>query len=161
MGVRDMVDSRNSILREKAAIVKKITGPIVTLLNDMEETMFYHNGLGLAAPQVGISRQVIVVNLGGGETLRLINPQVIESGGEAVDVEGCLSLPGVFGEIVRADEVVIEALDEKNSNFKISASGLLARVLQHEIDHLQGTLFIDKAIRLLDPEELEVKGENF
>ncbi len=160
MAIRKLVSSENEVLREKASVIKTITKPTIVLLDDMVETMFYYEGLGLAAPQLGIPRQGIVVNLGEGEALKLINPEILESDGEVVEVEGCLSLPGVLGEVARAENILVEALNEDNTTFKMNASGLLARILQHEIDHLKGILFIDRAQRVVDPEEIEAKGEN-
>ncbi len=160
MAIRKLVSSEHEVLREKASVIKTITRPIIVLLDDMVETMCYYEGLGLAAPQLGIPRRAIVVNLGEGETLKLINPEILESDGEVVEVEGCLSLPGVLGEVPRAENIVVEALNENNNTFKMNATGLLARIIQHEIDHLQGVLFVDRARRMLDPEEIEAKGEN-
>lgn len=160
MGIRKLVNANHGILRGKAAAVKKITGPVRSLLDDMVETMYHHKGLGLAAPQLGIPKQVIVVDLGEGSAMKLVNPVVVESAGEAVDIEGCLSVPGIYGEVKRAEKVVVEGLDENDGPVRVNGVGLLARILQHEIDHLHGILFIDKVIRFVDPSELETKGES-
>lgn len=160
MGVRKLVKSDHEVLKTKAITVKKITNPILNLINDMLETMYHHNGLGLAAPQLGISKRIIVVDAGNGESIKLLNPSIVDSHGENTGAEGCLSLPGVYGEVSRAEKVVVEALNENNVPVRLNAEGLLARILQHEIDHLNGVLFIDKAIRLVDPEEMDAKGEN-
>ncbi len=160
MGVRKLVKSNHEVLKEKAVAVKSITDPILFLLEDMVETMNHHQGLGLAAPQLGISKQIIVINKGNGEVLKLINPAIVNSRGNNADVEGCLSLPGIYGEVRRADKIVVEALNENNIPVRMNAAGLLARILQHEVDHLNGVLFIEKAIRLVDPEEMDSKGES-
>jgi len=110
----------------------------------MEETMYAADGAGIAAPQVGISERIIVVDVGEGP-LHLINPQVIQASGSVVEREGCLSVPGVSGYVDRAEQVVVTGLDEKGKQKRIQADGWLARALQHEIDHLDGILFIDKA----------------
>ncbi len=160
MAIRKLVDSDHAVLREKADPIKKISDPIKQLLDDMVETMVHLNGLGLAAPQLGISRQLVVVKAGEGEFLKLVNPQIVDSSGEDVDVEGCLSLPGAFGEVKRADNIFVEALNPGGEHINFNASGMLARIIQHEVDHLQGVLFVDRAIRIIDPEELQQKGDN-
>ncbi|NLZ27515.1 MAG: peptide deformylase [Firmicutes bacterium] len=160
MGIRKLVKINHEALKEKAFPVKKITAPIGNLIRDMVETMYHHKGVGLAAPQIGISKQIIVVDAGDGELYKLINPVIVDAEGEEVGIEGCLSVPGVCGEVKRAERVVVEALDEKDVPVRLIASGFLARILQHEIDHLHGILFVEKAQRIVDPDELGEKGEN-
>lgn len=158
MAVRRIIDGSNRILRDKALPVREINSAIMTLLDDMLETMYEAQGVGLAAPQVGISKQLIVADPGDGNVLQLINPCLIEAEGIEFDVEGCLSLPGIFGELNRAAKVTVTALEKNGREIRIEAEGLLARILQHEIDHLHGTLFIDRAERLVDSGEARKRG---
>src|SRR5690606_28493509 len=126
------------------------------LTKDMLETMYATDGVGLAAPQIGENLRVIVVDPGDGP-LALINPEIIQAQGSEVDVEGCLSLPGVLGYVERFSDLIVEYLDERGKPQRIEASGLLARILQHEIDHLDGLLFIDKASGISGLAELQAK----
>ncbi|HHT26863.1 MAG TPA: peptide deformylase [Firmicutes bacterium] len=135
------------VLREKAKQVPKVTKRIQKLLNDMEETMYAADGVGLAAPQVGVSERVVVIDVGDGP-LHLINPEIIEAQGRDIDSEGCLSFPGVYGYVERAARVKVSYMDRGNKEKRLEATGLLARALQHEIDHLDGILFVDKATQL-------------
>ncbi len=155
MALRRIVTLNNSILREKAQPVAKINSAIVRLLDDMVETMIEAKGVGLAAPQIGLSKQLIVVDAGDNHYLQLVNPCIVERTGSCLDVEGCLSIPGIYGEVDRAAKVVVTALDKDGKEVRLAAEGFLARILQHEIDHLKGILFIDRAARLLDPEDLQ------
>ena len=124
------------VLRQKAQPVPKVTKRIVKLLQDMEETMYAADGVGLAAPQVGVSERLIVVDVGDGP-IHLVNPVLIAAEGSVVDVEGCLSIPGVVGYVERAQKVVVDGLDMKGRPRRVEAR-LAARALQHEIDHLTG-----------------------
>lgn len=144
MAVFQIVKIGDSILREKAKPVSKINSNIHKLLDNMKDTMEHANGVGLAAPQIGVSKRVIIVDIGEG-LIELINPEIIKSSGKSTDVEGCLSVPDVNGEVTRADKVVVVGLNRKGEKVEIKAEGLLARALQHEIDHLDGILFIDNA----------------
>lgn len=132
------------VLRAKAKPVAKVTKRIVKLLKDMEETMYAADGVGLAAPQIGVSERLIVVDVGDGP-LHMINPILEQAEGTDVDREGCLSIPGVYGYVERHARVVVSGLDLKGKPLRIEGTGLLARALQHEIDHLDGILFTDKA----------------
>lgn len=136
------------ILRRKAKPVKAVTKRLVRLVHDMRETMYAADGIGLAAPQVGVGDRVIVADAGDG-FLALINPEIVEAEGREVDKEGCLSIPGVTGYVERAARLVVAGLDERGRPRRVAADGLLARVLQHEIDHLDGVLFTDKATGLV------------
>ena len=118
----------------------------------MVETMYNADGVGLAAPQVGVLRRVVVIDIGEG-VIELINPELIETEGEQIGPEGCLSVPGVTGEVERPLKVKVKALNRKGEEFIIEGEGLLARALCHEIDHLDGIIFTDKVIRYLDEEE--------
>ena len=132
----------NPILRKKCEEIKEVTPEIKKLIEDMIETMEKNNGVGLAAPQIGILKRIIVAETEKGP-LCLINPKIVKKGKEtALDKEGCLSFPGLFLKISRRREVEVEALD--GNGRKIKAKGLLARILQHEIDHLDGILYIDR-----------------
>ncbi|MGI6614893.1 MAG: peptide deformylase [Dethiobacteria bacterium] len=153
MALRKILNSNHAVLRGKAAPVKKINSAVRALLDDMAETMYEYKGVGLAAPQIGISRQLVVLDPGEDRLMKLVNPRLVEAEGEESDVEGCLSIPGVYGEVPRALRVLVEALDPAGKPLRFEATDYLARILQHEIDHLHGILFIDRAIRLLEPGE--------
>lgn len=142
-----IVELGDPVLRKKSRPVRVVNKSIRKLLDDMAETMYAAQGVGLAAPQVGISKRVVVVDVGEG-LWELINPEIIYQEGEEVGVEGCLSIPGVAGEVKRAYRVRVKGLNRHGGVQVISAEGLGARALQHEIDHLDGILFIDKAIRI-------------
>ncbi len=135
----------DDILRKKSRAVEKIDSKILTLLKDMAETMYNANGAGLAAPQVGILRRLVVIDDGTG-LIKLINPIIVEADGEQQEMEGCLSIPGIYGRVKRPEKVVVNALDENGELLNLEGTGLLARALCHEIDHLNGVLFIDKVI---------------
>jgi peptide deformylase len=155
LAVRRILNSSHHILRGKAEPVAAVNSTIVKLLDDMVETMYEAKGVGLAAPQIGIAKRLIVLDAGDRNVLQLINPCIVNVEGNCVDVEGCLSVPGIFGEVERAEKVTVTAMDKEGRELQLEAEGLLARILQHEIDHLDGTLFVDKAVRMVDPEEFE------
>lgn len=146
MALRQIRKLGDEILRKKSRKVDKIDNRIITLLNDMVETMHYENGVGLAAPQVGILKRLIVVDIGDGP-IKLINPEITESSGSQIASEGCLSILGASGNVERPNKIEVKAMDEKGSEIKITAEGLLSRAICHEIDHLDGILFIDKIIQ--------------
>ncbi|SES73805.1 peptide deformylase [Anaerobranca gottschalkii] len=151
MAVRKVLKDSEPLLRKRSKEVKDINEEIITLLDDMLDTMEDYNGIGLAAPQIGVLKRVIVVKISEeGEAIELINPKIIKSKGQDRDVEGCLSIPGVYGEVTRAKEVIVEGLDREGKKRKIMGSGLLARALQHEIDHLNGVLFTDKVEKFIE-----------
>jgi len=131
------------VLRTDTKPVKEITDKTKRLLKDMADTMYDADGVGLAAPQIGVSKKMFVVDIGEG-LISLVNPEIIESSGEDIDEEGCLSIPGEAGDVLRAEQIVIKGLNPEGEEVKIEANGLLARALQHEFDHLNGALFIDK-----------------
>ncbi|MGJ3204762.1 peptide deformylase [Geobacillus sp. FJAT-46040] len=156
MAVLSIVMHPNPILEQPCAPVTIFDHRLGRLLDDMYETMLAADGVGLAAPQIGVAEQVAVVDVGDEHgRIELINPVVIEARGEQVDVEGCLSFPGLFGEVPRAKFVKVRAQNRRGRPFTLSATGFLARALQHEIDHLHGVLFTSKVIRYCDLEELE------
>jgi len=132
------------ILREKSKPVKKITPEILNLVQDMTETMYATSGIGLAAPQVGVSKRIIIADGGEEGVIALINPKIVDEEGEAISEEGCLSLPDIYANVKRFYKVRVEALDLDGEQIKITKEDLIARVLQHEIDHLEGVLFIDR-----------------
>ena len=135
------------VLKMKAKPVSKVTKELKKLLDDMAETMYEAQGVGLAAPQVGQSIRVVVIDVGSG-LIELINPVIVEREGEDTDAEGCLSIPGVYGEVCRSARVTAEAYDRSGKKIRIAGEGLLARAIQHELDHLEGILFIDRAEKL-------------
>ncbi|HHU29483.1 MAG: peptide deformylase [Bacillota bacterium] len=154
MAIRLIRLQGDQILREKAKRVEKITPQIIALLNDMADTMYDAKGLGLAAPQVGISKRLVVIDAGDEKgLLKLMNPEIIKSSGSVTAIEGCLSIPGVTGEVERAKNVTVRALAPDGNTVEFTAEGLLARACQHEIDHLDGILFVDRVIRFVEQEE--------
>ena len=140
----------DEILRKVCRPVEEITPRILTLLDDMTETMRAADGCGLAAPQVGVLRRIAVVEVEEGNVIELINPRIIATAGEQQESEGCLSIPGRYGITKRPKHVTVRALNRKGETFEVSGSDLLARALCHEIDHLDGRLFTDVAIRMED-----------
>jgi peptide deformylase len=137
----------NDVLRKKAKLVEKIDERLQMLISDMFDTMYRADGVGLAAPQVGILKRVVVIDVGDGDGVHaLINPEFVSQSGEEIDFEGCLSIPGIRGKVKRPANVTVKALDRNGKEIVLEASGMLARALCHEIDHLDGVLFIDKAI---------------
>lgn len=144
----------NPVLREVSQPVRKVNAELKKLVAEMFETMAIENGIGLAAPQVGVNKRVIVIDLGeeGTKPFALINPEVIKSSGQATDNEGCLSIPGVFLPVCRPSHIKVKARDLNDRQTIFEADGLLARAIQHEIDHLDGKLFVD---RVSDKDSLE------
>jgi peptide deformylase len=145
MAKLEIVTIGHPVLEEQAKEVTKITKRTVKLVNDMLETMYDANGVGLAAPQVGVSERIIVLDVGEGPIV-LINPVISAAEGEEIDVEGCLSVPERWVYVKRSSNVVVTGLNEKGKSIRIPADGLLARALQHEIDHLDGVLMVSKML---------------
>lgn len=146
------------ILRQKSKRVRGIDVSIQKLIDDMHETLEAAHGVGLAAPQVGLLLRVIVIHIPEQEPLALINPQVVRKRGERVVPEGCLSLPGYRGEVKRSETVTVKGLDPQGMEIRIKADELLAQALEHEIDHLNGILFVDHLVSpdglwKIEPEE--------
>lgn len=159
MALRIIKLDGDPILRKKSRKVEKIDGRILTLLEDMEDTMRDAEGIGLAAPQVGVLRRVVVIDVGEG-ILKIINPEIEERQGEITDIEGCLSVPGISGTVSRPEKVKLKYINEDNKEMELEAEGLLARAICHEIDHLDGILYTDKVIEYIeDEEDIEEKGE--
>lgn len=144
MAVLDIKKAGNKILKEKCQPVDKISRKIKSLLDDMAETMYSADGIGLAASQIGVALRVIVIDIGDG-LIELINPVIIDTEGRETATEGCLSVPGVFGQVERFQNITVEGLNRSGKKVRLSGTGLLARALQHEIDHLEGVLFIEVA----------------
>lgn len=150
MNPAQIVTYGTDVLRQTAEEVAGIDDETRSLIETMYHTMAQNRGLGLAAPQIGVSKRVFVYDVGEGQHA-VVNPRIVKRSGEEVSIEGCLSIPGLQGEVPRALRVTITGLDENGEKVKIKAEGLLARVFQHEIDHLDGMMFVDRAY----PESLE------
>ncbi|GIP32951.1 peptide deformylase [Paenibacillus sp. J2TS4] len=156
MALRIIVKDPDPVLREKAKPVPKITPNIHKLLDDMADTMYDAQGVGLAAPQVGILKRVIVMDVGDENGLiELINPEIIEKEGEQFGPEGCLSIPGLTGDVRRALKVKVRGLNRNGEEFELEGTELLARCIQHEVDHLNGVLFTDLAEKTYRAEQDE------
>ncbi|MCD7033832.1 peptide deformylase [Metabacillus sp. GX 13764] len=156
MAVLPIVNHPADVLEKPGEKVTAFNRELALLLKDMYETMLAADGVGLAAPQVGVSKRVAVVDTGDEYgKIELVNPKVIEKKGEQTGPEGCLSFPGIYGEVNRADYVKVHAFNRHGRPFTIEADGFLARALQHEIDHLDGILFTSKVLRYYEDDELE------
>ena len=138
----------DDVLRKKCRPVDEITPKILRLLDDMTETMRQAQGVGLAAPQVGILRRIVVIEVEEGNVIELINPKIIAYAGEQTGTEGCLSVPGKWGTVTRPMHVTVRALNRHGEEYEITGSELLARALCHELDHLDGKLYIDVATEI-------------
>ena len=156
MAKLNIVLEGDSVLRGKCRPVEEITPRITTLIDDMIETMRDANGVGLAAPQVGIRRRIVVVECEEGVVYEMINPEIIDRKGTQTEIEGCLSLPGKYGYTTRPMEVTVKYTDRNGKENTVRGTGLLARAFCHELDHLDGILYSDHA-EMLDPEEIEVE----
>lgn len=147
MAIRNIRKDGEDVLRKKSKEVEKVDEKIRQLVDDMIETMYKFNGVGLAAPQVGILKRVVVIDLyDDNGPIVLINPVIIKEKGEQEVEEGCLSFPNQFAKIIRPAEVTVKALDLDGKEIKIKAKELLAQAISHEVDHLDGVLFVDKII---------------
>ncbi len=158
MAIRKIRHDGDDILRKVCKPIEKMTPRIQTLIEDMYETMYEANGVGLAAPQVGILKRVVVIDIGDDNAYTLINPEIIESDGEQTGEEGCLSLPGLQGTVTRPNHVICKAQNEAMESYTIEAEGLLARAICHELDHLDGILYKDKVedgLYKVEPVDLE------
>ncbi len=142
--VREIIKEGDEVLRKVCHKVEKFDARLHSLLDDMYETMKESDGVGLAAPQVGILRRVVVIDVGEGK-IELVNPEIVKVSGEQTGQEGCLSCPGKWGNVTRPMKVTVKAQDRFGEEIKIKGTELLARALCHEIDHLDGILFLDKA----------------
>ena len=147
MAIRKIRENGDEVLRKKSKEVEIVDEKIRELLEDMLETMHKYNGVGLAAHQVGILKRVVVIDLyDGNEPLKLINPIITKTKGKQEVEEGCLSFPNQYAKMIRPEEIVAEALNENGEKIKIKAKGLLAQAICHEVDHLDGVLFVDNMI---------------
>lgn len=149
MAIRQVREKDDEILHKVCKEVKVFDKRLWILLDDMYETMQSKDGVGLAAPQVGILKRVCVIDVGEGK-IELINPKIISSSGSQTGPEGCLSVPGVYGEVERPNEVTVEAQDREGNIFQISGTELLARAFCHELEHLDGKLFLERVTKFLE-----------
>lgn len=153
MAIRNIVKDGDSILLKKCRPVEKFNEKLWVLLDDMAETMHAANGVGLAGPQVGLLRRVVVIDVGEG-VIELINPKIVAYSGEQDGPEGCLSFPGEYGMVKRPNYVKVRAQDRNGEDFEIDGRELLARAFCHELDHLDGVVFKSRVSRMLGPDEL-------
>lgn len=144
MAIRNIREMGEEVLRKKCRPVTEMTPRTKELIEDMLDTMYEANGVGLAAPQVGILKQVVVIDITGEDPHILINPRIVESSGEQVGQEGCLSVPGKTGQVTRPNYVKVVALDVNMKEFELEGTELLARALCHEVDHLEGHLYVER-----------------
>ncbi len=154
MALLNIVKIGEDVLRKKSRPVEEITPRIIRLLDDMQETLKDSGGVGLAAPQVGILKRIVLVD-NGEEVLELINPEIIETSGKQEEVEGCLSCPNRWGTVIRPAYVKVRAMNRKGEIYEADGTELTARCFCHELDHLDGTLFVDKVTHMLTEEEIE------
>ena len=164
MATRNIRELGDDVLRKDTKPVKDVTRRTKILIEDMFDTMYAANGVGLAAPQVGILKQIFVVDVGDEDGNNIpyvfINPEILEREGVQVDFEGCLSVPGKSGKVARAEKIKVKAFDRDMNEFEMEAEGFLARAIQHEYDHLNGIVYVDKVEgRLYDNEELQEMQE--
>ena len=155
MAILNIVKEGDPVLRGKCRPVDEITERIITLLDDMAQTLHEADGVGLTAPQVGERRRIAIVETEPGELIELINPVITETDGVQRELEGCLSLPNKWGYTERPMSVTVHATDRNGNKVEIRGTGLKARALCHEIDHLDGILFTDKAVEMVDPKDIE------
>ena len=156
MAIRNIRIMGDPILEKVCKEVKEVTPRIKELIEDMLETMYDANGVGLAAPQVGVLKRIVVIDVTGEDPIVLINPRILETSGEQTGGEGCLSLPGKSGTVTRPNYVKVKAYDREMKPFEIEGTELLARAFCHEIDHLDGHMYVEKGEgELTDVEEVE------
>ena len=151
MALRKIVTGEDPVLRKTSRTVENFDEKLGVLLDDMAETMYKAEGVGLAAVQVGILKRVVTIDVGDG-LIELVNPVITESSGTQEDSEGCLSFPNEFGIVERPNQVTVKAFDRSGKPVEYHGTGLLARAFRHEIDHLDGVVFKDKVKEMLEPE---------
>ena len=161
MAIRIIRENGDEMLRKKTREVEVVDDKIREILEDMVETMHKYNGVGLAAPQIGILKRLVVIDLyDDNGPIKLVNPKIIKQEGTQEVEEGCLSFPNQYAKIIRPAKVTIEALNENGKKIKIKAEGLLAQAISHELDHLEGVLFVDKIIpgtlEYVEPENINI-----
>jgi peptide deformylase len=154
MAILNIIKEGDPVLRKKCRPVEEITPRILQLLDDMHETLEKAQGVGLAAPQVGVLRRIVIVEIED-KKYEMINPEIIETKGKQEEIEACLSVPEKFGLVKRPQWVKVRATDRNGKVYEVSGNGLMARCFCHELDHLDGTLYIDKAIEMYDADDLE------
>ena len=142
MAIRQILKAEDPVLHKKCRAVETIDDRIITLLDDMIDTLYDSGGVGLAAPQVGVLRRVVVIDIGDG-LIELINPEIIKKSGKQTDAEGCLSNPGKYGLVTRPNCVTVRAMNRNGETFEMCGEGLLARAFCHEVDHLDGKMFME------------------
>ncbi len=155
MAIRFIREENEPVLRKKSKVIKEITPKIKELAQDMLDTLYKANGVGLAAPQVGILKRLVVIDIGEGAHI-LINPEILETDGEQTGNEGCLSVPGKVGCVTRPNYVKAKALDIDGNEITVEGEGLMARAICHELDHLDGILYVDK----IEGELMDVQAED-
>ncbi|MFZ0218016.1 MAG: peptide deformylase, partial [Candidatus Dormiibacterota bacterium] len=148
MSVRNIVTTEAPVLRQVSRRVPRVDESIVRLLDDLAETLAAAHGAGLAAPQIGVPLRAAAVKGDQGQPVLIVNPEIVKADGSQVGYEGCLSIPGMIGEVERAETVVVKGLNRKGKPIRVKANGFTARAYQHEIDHLNGVLFTDKLTNL-------------
>ena len=161
--IRPILRFGAEVLHQPARPVDQITPEIVQLIDDMIQTMYAAPGIGLAAPQVGIGKRIIVVHIGEDDgPYVVVNPVLDDFEGEAIATEGCLSIPGIVGDVTRAEKCSVTGVDRSGRKFRLEAEGLLARCFQHEVDHLDGVLITDKAVNIREaiPVEAEATADD-
>ena len=149
MAIRQIVLEGDDVLRKKCRPVTDFNQRLWTMLDDMAETMYKADGVGIAAPQVGILKRLVCIDVGDG-LLELINPEIVSCEGSEKDVEGCLSVPGRYGYVVRPQKVTVTALNRYGEKITINGEGMLKKALCHEIDHLDGIVFVDKVTQYIE-----------
>ena len=154
MAILNIIKEGDPVLRKKCRPVEEIAPRILQLLDDMHETLEKAQGVGLAAPQVGVLRRIVIVEIED-KKYEMINPEIIETKGKQEEIEACLSVPEKFGLVKRPQWVKVRATDRNGKVYEVSGNGLMARCFCHELDHLDGTLYIDKAIEMYDADDLE------
>ncbi len=154
MAIRNIVRVGDDVLAKECRRVEIFDNKLRQLLDDMQDTLYEANGAGLAAPQVGVLRQIGVIDVGDG-LVELINPEIVHVEGEQSGAEGCLSLPDEWGMVSRPQRVTVKAQNRKGKWFETTGEDLFARCICHEVDHLHGIVFTDKASRMLTPKEIE------
>lgn len=160
MALRNIREIGDSVLGKKCKEVTEMTPRIKQLIEDMLETMYEENGVGLAAPQVGILKRIVVIDVTGENPYVLINPRIVETSGEQTGQEGCLSVPGKYGIVTRPNYAKVVALDENMQPFELEGTELLARAICHELDHLEGILYVEKVEGELKEVSYDEEEEN-
>lgn len=156
MALRNIRIDGDEVLNKVCRQVDVIDDRVLTLIKDMADTMYAESGVGLAAPQVGVLKRIVVIDVGEG-LMELINPKIVKAEGEVIDTEGCLSVPELIGDVARPKKVWVEALNAKGEKICLEGEDLLARAFCHEIDHLDGILFKTRAIKLINKNDLNSK----